>query len=43
MKLCPKCSASTLVPDDDHWVCLLCGLICDVVDHGKWDEVVEIV
>lgn len=42
-ELCPKCSASTLAPDDDHLRCLLCGLICDLIDRGGWVEVVEIV
>ena len=42
-ELCPKCSATALVPDDDHHRCLVCGLICDVIDRGGWFEMVQIV
>ena len=41
--LCPRCNACQLVPDDDHFRCLVCGLICDVIDRGEWFEVELIV
>lgn len=42
-ELCPRCDENTLVPDDDHWRCLLCGWLGDLIQRDGWVEVGEIV